>query len=83
MQQSRFSAIARSVMISASKAAADTLQGLRFSAIARSVMISATLEAAKTVIAACFSAIARSVMISALDIAKAIARHEWFQCYSS
>ena len=62
-----FSAIARSVMISA---AASTLRSVRlkssFSAIARSVMISAHQKEVMKNRHQCFSAIARSVMISAL-----------------
>ena len=62
----RFSAIARSVMISATgKARASNGLWRSFSAIARSVMISAANELEKTLKKPSFSAIARSVMISA------------------
>ena len=61
-----FSAIARSVMISAALDTRTHIGVSRFSAIARSVMISAAEAAAYQIGAAyCFSAIARSVMISA------------------
>ena len=61
-----FSAIARSVMISAGTAEDDKVFGYRFSAIARSVMISA-FSSLPTLSGQFirFSAIARSVMISA------------------
>ena len=65
-QAKRFSAIARSVMISAATSGKLKIFVKRFSAIARSVMISASIVETKAVAAAiCFSAIARSVMISA------------------
>ena len=61
-----FSAIARSVMISASALQADAgLKRARFSAIARSVMISAPNGPTALPSLERFSAIARSVMISA------------------
>ena len=60
-----FSAIARSVMISAMLSIVTTLVKLRFSAIARSVMISAQRRRQKRQGCLGFSAIARSVMISA------------------
>ncbi len=63
----RFSAIARSVMISAMILRKNLSSKSCFSAIARSVMISAkTSEQDASYPAAGFSAIARSVMISAL-----------------
>ena len=61
----RFSAIARSVMISAFLNLRFLAVSACFSAIARSVMISAWLLMALFQIAFSFSAIARSVMISA------------------
>ena len=62
-----FSAIARSVMISAFTDSVVLGSKDRFSAIARSVMISAkTVPLSITATDPCFSAIARSVMISAL-----------------
>ena len=62
----RFSAIARSVMISAQGHRLRLGRLSRFSAIARSVMISATGKArASNGLWRSFSAIARSVMISA------------------
>ena len=60
-----FSAIARSVMISAREPAPRLRIQPRFSAIARSVMISARDGALVSQIKLSFSAIARSVMISA------------------
>ena len=62
----RFSAIARSVMISAGRSITASTRTSSFSAIARSVMISAYLnhDGSKPDILS-FSAIARSVMISA------------------
>ena len=61
-----FSAIARSVMISAVKLLNFVIaRSNRFSAIARSVMISAVNSFAFLCVANSFSAIARSVMISA------------------
>ena len=61
-----FSAIARSVMISAKNGQQDQAPNKRFSAIARSVMISAAVVVNSFASQAhCFSAIARSVMISA------------------
>ena len=60
-----FSAIARSVMISASIQSLRTRSTFGFSAIARSVMISAMLVLLLRVATSGFSAIARSVMISA------------------
>ena len=54
-----------------------------FSAIARSVMISATAFVSTLEDSKGFSAIARSVMISAEDSARAMDRHDQFQCYSS
>ena len=59
-----FSAIARSVMISAELKAAK-LRRVSFSAIARSVMISAKNDQPSQALNTRFSAIARSVMISA------------------
>ena len=61
----RFSAIARSVMISAYEPVPMGLTDDGFSAIARSVMISALGVDLDTTKQVCFSAIARSVMISA------------------
>ena len=61
-----FSAIARSVMISAKQPSKFTQVKRCFSAIARSVMISASDQPSQALnTQACFSAIARSVMISA------------------
>ena len=80
-----FSAIARSVMISAVAAASEMrLRAERFSAIARSVMISAAnkLFLIKKFMRS-FSAIARSVMISATKTLNTRATPMRFQCYSS
>ena len=60
-----FSAIARSVMISAARISVVHGAAQSFSAIARSVMISADDPVPPHSGGACFSAIARSVMISA------------------
>ena len=61
----RFSAIARSVMISTATAFVSTIEDLKgFSAIARSVMMSTADTELKEAQAKRFSAIARSVMIS-------------------
>ena len=62
---SSFSAIARSVMISAIAAATAFVSTIGFSAIARSVMISAIVAVRLRNFGLSFSAIARSVMISA------------------
>ncbi len=63
-----FSAIARSVMISAFLSSKFLVANVCFSAIARSVMISATVSGTNVQNQTlCFSAIARSVMISALS----------------
>ena len=78
-----FSAIARSVMISAEDGRAGDGRTARFSAIARSVMISAWLEASERSDAECFSAIARSVMISADSSSNLMWSQTKFQCYSS
>ena len=60
-----FSAIARSVMISAADYPERTETKECFSAIARSVMISAIKSVMLSIAITRFSAIARSVMISA------------------
>ena len=60
-----FSAIARSVMISAESEPEMNKERPSFSAIARSVMISAIIVIGSTTGLLSFSAIARSVMISA------------------
>ena len=79
-----FSAIARSVMISAFSQIPSTQIPRCFSAIARSVMISAVMLSIGIILVRLrFSAIARSVMISAFlqDFGEC-----WlvpFQCYSS
>ena len=80
-----FSAIARSVMISASALDTRTRIGVsRFSAIARSVMISAGQQVDKQSLDEnSFSAIARSVMISAIAELVTGAVELKFQCYSS
>ena len=80
---SGFSAIARSVMISATSETLDEEAALCFSAIARSVMISANEAFNKARVAKGFSAIARSVMISAFTGSPSPNRLPWFQCYSS
>ena len=80
-----FSAIARSVMISAVVVANSFVsQTPCFSAIARSVMISAVRRFAFLCAANSFSAIARSVMISAsTQIPRSVFDRSQFQCYSS
>ena len=79
-----FSAIARSVMISASKHSSRLAASSSFSAIARSVMISAgSNRLAFSRIQFSFSAIARSVMISASPDARLQRPEYLFQCYSS
>ena len=74
-----FSAIARSVMISAALGTRTCIGVSRFSAIARSVMISAHNTLLKSDQPGRFSAIARSVMISATS--KSISGH-WMETVS-
>ncbi len=79
-----FSAIARSVMISAYANELNLAASRSFSAIARSVMISAAASTLRSVrLKSSFSAIARSVMISASPDARLQRPEYLFQCYSS
>ena len=79
-----FSAIARSVMISAYANELNLAASRSFSAIARSVMISAAASTLRSVrLKSSFSAIARSVMISAVAVSTILQVHDAFQCYSS